>query len=110
MNISFIRPCHLAALDGITKNNVMEYLAAIESKAITVIQAMRDDDGSESSQCSPIDKLQTGPADNNINYDVKPLDARSLLPITDFVQDDIEEDADRPLTIEELQSSIMKFK
>lgn len=81
----------------------MEYLAAIESKAIKVVQDMRDDDGSESSQCSPIDKRRTDPADRNFNPEAKPSDACVL---QNFVH--IDDDGDRPLTIEELQSSIMK--
>jgi hypothetical protein len=78
--------------------NVMGYIAAIESKAIEVIGSMIDADDSEAgSQGSPSHTR------NSVFAETDERKARVMLPSTeDFCQEVIE---DRPLTIQELQSS-----
>ena len=85
------RPCHLIATNEITINNVMEYLAAIEKQAIDVIGTMRDFEDSEAESADPVKK--------STDY--------VLLPnIEDIAKNGTKDEEDRPLTLQELQSSL----
>jgi hypothetical protein len=79
----------------------LEYLAAIETKATELIEAMRDDVDDENSESSPIIHNRTTFADN------KPIETHVVsLPNTDDFQDAFEDDGDRPFTMQELFSSL----
>ncbi|KAL3783065.1 hypothetical protein HJC23_012102 [Cyclotella cryptica] len=97
-------PCHFVVSDGVTMNNVMEYLAAIEKKAIDIIQALNDDDPEyeDGSQCSPR---------RTVFANKKLVDSGVSLPNTnDFAPDGFDDDGDRPFTFQELQSSLFTTK
>lgn len=70
----------------------MEYLAAIEKKAIDVIGTLRDFDDSEAESADPVKKS---------------TDCVLLPNIEDFAKNGTKDDEeDRPLTLQELQSSL----
>lgn len=89
-------PCHLVAANEITENNVMEFIAAIEKKALDFISAVRDFDDSEAESQTMI----TDPVKKSTEACV------SLPNMDDFAENDIEDEEDRPLTVVELQSSL----
>lgn len=69
----------------------MEYLAAIEKQAIDVIGTMRDFEDSEAESADPVKK--------STDY--------VLLPnIEDIAKNGTKDEEDRPLTLQELQSSL----
>lgn len=99
-------PSYYFASDVITMNNVLDYLAAIEKKAIDIIQGLNLDepDDEEDSQCSPR---------RTVFANKKLMQAGVSLPNTndfDFAPGGLEDDGDRPYTVEELQSSLIALK
>jgi hypothetical protein len=98
---SSLRPNYLIASDGITETNVIEYLAAIERKAMKIVEGMKDgEDSEQDSQGSTHRASRTSVVTEA--REERPSTACVSLPTTE----DTEDDGDRPLTIQELQNHV----
>lgn len=96
---------NLIASDGITETNVMEYLAAVERKAMGIISAMKDDEDSEQgSQGSSRHASRTSVMTEA--QEARPTTVCVSLPTTEDIPV-MDDDGERPLTIQELQATIM---
>lgn len=95
------RPNHLIESDGITETNVIEYLAAIERKAMEIVEGMKDDEDSEQGSLGSTHHRSRTSVMTETREE-RPSTACVSLPTAD----DIEDDGDRPLTIQELQNQV----
>ncbi|KAL3771111.1 hypothetical protein ACHAWO_005127 [Cyclotella atomus] len=96
-----LTPNYLIASDGITETNVIEYLAAIERKAMKIVEGMKDgEDSEQDSQGSTHRASRTSVVTEA--REERPSTACVSLPTTE----DTEDDGDRPLTIQELQNHV----
>ena len=98
---AFPRPEDLVGTNSVTENNVMQYLAAIENKALSILSAAHGDGDLES--CTSTDVA----GDEKNNHSTSLFTVGTLgLPSAELDGDDDDDEGDRPFSMKELQKSL----